>query len=434
MLRIALRLLAVALVVGAASWPDSARAADARVVASRVLEQWRAAGAKATLLPSRFLFDDQTLLVPVPALDGSSACTHVAIVAPRGLSFHAKLSDASSDPLLPETGARASSLAGVLELRRCDAGHVVRHVLVTADAGRGAVEIIVARSGGALPPLASVIPERTGGALPPVPETGALPPLAPPERRAELAEARAAREGATIAAREHVRANDDGNGEAELVLSPGCHRLEVFAVDPRSVRRGRRVRLDVDAELRDLDEERLLGRDRTEAPDARLEACVGKPTHVGLVFVGAPPESDVLVSEARWPLPIRLPDLWGSTARGKMARVVFTRHVAVPADDPIFLAQGASGVTPFPLPVEVGGCYVAVVGITHGRARSLQLRAIVGSRESSDERGAVDEASLVAFCVGAGESARVEVQTRGSGVRFGLAVYRVKSGVWEAGR
>ena len=32
--------------------------------------------------------------------------------------------------------------------------------------------------------------------------------------------------------------------------------------------------------------------------------------------------------------------------------------------------------------------YVAVVGMTHGHARSLQLRVMIGARESSDERGA----------------------------------------------
>jgi hypothetical protein len=415
------------------AWPGAARA-DARGVAMRVVEQWRAAGAKATLLPARFLFDDETVLVPIPAVEGPGACTHVAVVAARGLSFHAKLSDTSNDPLLPDTGGRASSLAGVLELRRCDAGRPVRHVVVTSDAGRGAVEIVVARSPGSLPTLASVIPERTGGALPPVPEAGVLPALPPPEKRAELAEARALRDGASIGARESVRAAEDGNGEGEITVGAGCHRLEVFAKDPRADRPGRRYRLDVDAELRDLVEDRLLARDRTEAPDARLEACVGRATRLGIVFVGAPPESSVIVTRASWPLPIRLPALWGPVPRSKMARVFFARHVAVPADEPVFVGQGASGTTPIPVPVEVGGCYLAVTAVTHGHARSFQLRAIVGARESTDERGATEEAALVAFCVHAHEGARIEVQARGAGVQWGLALYRVKSGVWEAGR
>lgn len=408
---------------------------DSREVASRVVEQWKRAGGAAQQLPTRFVFDDETILVPIPASRDDASCTHVALVAARGLSFHARLSDVSFDPLTaPEPGGRGSSLAGVLELHRCGGEHSIRHVVLTSDAGRGAIEVVVARSAAELPRLASIIPERTGGSLPPVPEAGSLPPLPVPEKRADSAEARAKREGAQTQRRETRRANEDGNGDEEIELPAGCHRIELFARDPRTDRPNRRFRLDVDAELRDPSEDRVLARDRTEAPDARLEACVGQATRVNLAFVGAPPGGEVLVSLASWPLPARLPPMWGPVARSKMARAMFTRHVAVPADDPVYLGQGSSGTTPFPLPVEIGGCYVAVVGVTHGHARSLQLRALVGARESTDERGAAEEAALAAFCVHAHEKARIEVHARGPAVSYGLAVFRVKSGVWEAGR
>jgi hypothetical protein len=117
-----------------------------------------------------------------------------------------------------------------------------------------------------------------------------------------------------------------------------------------------------------------------------------------------------------------------------MARVMFTRHVAAPGEEPVFLGQGSSGTTPFPVSVEVGGCYLAVVALTHGHARSLQVRAVLGARESTDERGANEEAALSAFCVNAHEPVRVEVHARGTGVGWGLALFRMKSGMWEAGR
>jgi hypothetical protein len=322
----------------------------------------------------------------------------------------------------------------VLELSRCGGEHPVRNVVVTSDAGRGTIEMVMARSPGELPSLAHVVPERTGGALPPAPEAGSLPPLPAPEKRADAAEARARREGARVQRRAVIHAGDDGNGEEEVELEAGCHRLEVFARDPRADSPRRRFRLDIDAELRDPSDDRVLARDRTEAPDARLEACVGETKRLSLAYVGAPPRGDVLLALASWPMPARLPAIWGPVARSKMARVMFARHVAVPADDPVYLAQGASGTTPFPLPVEVGGCYVAVAGVTHGHARALQLRALVGARESTDERGAAEEAALTAFCVNAYETARIEVHARGTGVAYGLAVFRVKSGVWEAGR
>ena len=427
-----LRALPAFVLAACALYPVDARA-DARIIASRVLEQWKTAGAKATMLPSRFVFDDETVLIPIPSVEGTGSCIHVAVIAARGLSFHAKLEGASNDPLLPDTGARANSLAGVLELRRCEP-RGVRHIQVTSDAGRGAVEVIVARSPGNLPNLPAVIPERTGGVLPPVPEAGMLPALAVPEKRAQAAEQRAQREGGTVVPRLGGRAGDDGSGEVEVTLQAGCHRLEVFARDPRADRPGRRARLDVDAELRDSSDDKLLARDRTEAPDARLEACVGRATTASIVFAGAPPATDVIVTRAGWVLPASLPEVWGPSARGRMARVLYTRHVAAPSEAPVFLAQGATGGTPLPLSVEVGGCYVAIVGVVRGTPRALQLRAFVGARESTDERGAADQAALTAFCVRAQETARLEVQARGAGVQWGLAVYRVRSGVWEIGR
>lgn len=425
-------LAAVVVAVPLLAVPRAARAeADAREVATLVESQWTRAGAHATMLPSRFVFDDETISIPIQP-DPTARCTHVAVLAGRGHSFHAKLGDAGADPLAPETGARAASVAGVLELRRCNGEGPVKSVVVTSDAGRGAIEIVVGHAPSPMPSLGSILPERTGGVLPPVPDAGALAPLPPPLVRADTAEARARRAGASIAARRTSTASEEGSGSEEVELPEGCHRLEVFGRDPRTERPGRRFRLDIDAELRDPEAERLLARDRTEAPDARVEACVGKPTVVTLGYVGAVPGTEVLVTRATWPLPARLPPLWGPATRSKMARAMFARHIAVPADDAVFLAQGSSGNTPLPIALEPGACYVAVAGIAHGHAKALQLRAIVGARESTDERGAAEEAALVAFCAKDQSAGRLEVHARGPGVGFGLAVYRVRSAMWEA--
>lgn len=421
-----------------ALWPAEAHADTAHEVTDRVLEQWRGAGGKVTLLPSRFLFDDETAVVPLPEVPDENdghGCTQVALIGARGLSFRARLSDASVDPLAPELGGRGASVAGVLELRRCGSDRPVRNLVVTSDAGRGALEIIVAHAPSALPALTTVVPERTGGPLPPIPDTGSLPVLPPQEKRADIAEARAKHEGAKIEKRGSLKAGDDGGGEDEVVLEPGCHRVELFARDPRMDRAGRRFRLDVDAELRDpTNSDRVLARDRTEAPDARLEACVGKTTHTTLVFAGAIPNGDVTTTLATWALPEHLPSMWGPIARSKMARVMFTRHIASPAEEPIYLAQGSSGTTPVPLSVEVGGCYMAVVALTHGHARALQIRTVIGTRESTDERGVAEEAALSSFCVNAQEDAHLEVHARGTAIGWGLALYRMKSGAWEQGK
>lgn len=422
---------ATLLAFGLPLWSGVAKA-DARDVAGRVVGEWRNAGAHAAVLPSRFLFEEESVIVALPS-DGDRACTQVAIIGARGLSFRARLSDAPTDPLQqPEPGGRASSSAGVIELRRCNPAHPVRHVVITTEAGRGTLEIVVGHSARPLPPLGSLIPERTGGALPQAPDAGALPALPPPEKRADLADGRARRDGATIQPRMTIHASADGGGEDDVDLDEGCHRIEVFGHEIARERPGRHFHLDVDAELKDGDH--LLARDRTEAPDARLETCVGATTRVTLAFAGAPPQSELLVTRGTWPIPGHLPLLWGPGTRSKMARVFFLRHVAAPPEEPVFLTQGSTGTTPVPLATEPGACYVAVAGIARGHARQLQLRVLAGARESVDERGAAEEAALAAFCVRDDEPAKLEVLARGTGVSWGLAIFRVQSRVWEPGR
>ena len=70
-----------------------------------------------------------------------------------------------------------------------------------------------------------------------------------------------------------------------------------------------------------------FARNRSDAPDARLDVCVGEVTKVGVLFAGSPPDAPVLVSHFQWSLPDRLPSFWGSEVRARMAHVLLSRHV-----------------------------------------------------------------------------------------------------------
>jgi hypothetical protein len=307
--------------------------------------------------------------------------------------------------------------------------------MVASDSGRGALETVVARSSKPLPPLRSVLPERSGGALMPVSEPGALPALPPPEKRAEIAEARATRDGATIATRATWQAGIDGTGGGHEILDPGCHTLQLFALDPRASRPSRRGKLDLDAEMRDEADDRILARDHTDAPDAQLDACVGEATHVGVAFAGSPPSAPVLVAHFAWQLPDNLPALWGGEARGRMAHVLLARHVASLPRAPVMLAQGGSGITPIPLSIEPGGCYLGVTTRTKEAARAIGLRVHVGSNDAFDDRGIDGDGAAVAFCAGNRTSALAEVEARGTQMLgWGFALFRLQSGVWEVPR
>ncbi len=429
--------LVVTLVAPAAS-------ADLRDLGARANDQWKASGAAVAAVPTRFIYDSETIAISLPPL-AAQRCTTVALIGARGLSFHAKFggaTDAQEEEEGPPDAAKArgASVAGLLELSHCDAAKSPNaalnrdRLIITSDAGRGAIEVVVARSKAVLPPLRTIFPERTGGLIPASPEPGILPPLPAQNRRADGAEARAKNEGGTVLPRQSWRAAEDGSGAGEIELDPGCHRLEIFGTDPRTANSARKFRLDIDAELRDADEDVILARDRTEAPDGHLEACVGGTTLGGVAFAGAVPGGNVIVTHSSWAIPSHLPLLWGSGPKAKMAAAILARSVIPPRDEPIFVAQGSAGLTPIVVSVEPGACYLVVVGVAHGNPRGLGVRAIVGSVEASDDRGVNDDSGAVAFCARDHDHARLEVDARGTSIAWGLGLYRVQTGLWEIGR
>jgi hypothetical protein len=420
-----------ALVGGALIVRAAPARADLHDEALRLAEAWKAEGASVIVDAPRFLDEgepdrDRHTVVVMPELP-EGECTTVVLLGSRGLGFHVKLADLGGDE--PQV-KRITSVAGAVAIERCGEAAPQR-ILVSSDSGRGAFETIAARSAKPLPPLRVALPERTGGTVLPALEPGTLPVLPPPEKRAEIAEARARRDGATIATRSSWETGPDRTGLGEDTLAPGCHVLQLFAVDPRTLRPGSRGRLDLDAEMRDADDERLVARDRSDAPDATLSKCVGATTRVEVTFAGATAGSTVLVTHFTWPLPDHLPALWGDDAKARMGHVLLVRHLPALRQDAIMLAQGGYGLTPVPLSLEAGGCYVAVATLVKEQARSIGLRVRVGATDAGDDRGIDDDGAAVAFCAGDTTHATAVVEARGTPLLgWGLALYRLQSGVW----
>jgi hypothetical protein len=402
------------------------RAAELHDEIERVAHGWEKSSTAVLVGPTRFLNDDQTEAFLLPALP-EGRCTTVLFLGSRGLGFHVTLDDAQDE----EPGHGHTSEAGALSIERC--GEVVPHrLLVTSDSGRGAIETVVARSEAPLPPVHTILPERMEGHVGVSPEPGALAALPAPGRRADTAELRASRDGAVILHRSVWIAGLDGSGAGEDTLDPGCHTLTLFAVDPRSPRPLRRARLDLDAELRNMADDRILARDRTDAPDATLSVCVGETTRVGILFAGSPPAQPVLVSHTVWPLPEHLPLVWGSQARARMGHVLLARHVSRLPTDPILLAQGGAGSTSVAVSIEPGACYLAIVSLVQGVGRAIGLRAHVGAHDAADDRGLDEDGATVTFCAGARSTTALQVEARGTPLLgWGLALYRLQSGQWD---
>ena len=220
----------------------------------------------------------------------------------------------------------------------------------------------------------------------------------------------------------------------KVSLEGGCHRIEVFAPDVRAARTARRRRLDVDAEIRDRDED-LLARDRTDNADARLELCVGEATDATVIFAGAPADLPVIVTHGWWPIPPHVPSLWGPEPRARMAHALLARKANAPPKEAVALYGGLAGSTAVPVSLEPGACYLAVAAVTNGHARGLGLRRRrSGRRESRDERTGDDDAAVVAFCARDHDLARLDVEARGASITWALALYRLEGSAWGGGR
>jgi len=420
-----------AFALAAAPAPARAEGETLRQAADRVADEWARGGALVLRSPTRFLFEGESFTLRVSGgATPPQACTTVALLGARGVSFHAKVAGTDDDPLSDDASTRAASIAGVLEMSACGAGaSALERLRVTFDAGRGPVESVVAESSRPLAPLRAVLPERTGGPLPPPPDAGPAPPLPPPGKRADFAEARARGDGAEVGERRTWTAAGDGSGAVKVMLEAGCHRLELFAPDARGVRGSRRRRLDVDAEIRN-EQDFLIARDRTDNADARLEACVGEETASTVIYAGAPSGAAVTVIHGFWPIPRHLPRLWGALARGRMARALLARHADAPPEDAVALFGGGAGMNPLPVPIEPGACYLAVAAVTEGHSRGLGLRVVVGARDARAERTTDDDAGAVAFCARDQTTARFEVEAHPVRVAWGLALFRVEGNVW----
>jgi hypothetical protein len=413
----------VALAAVALAFVRPARA-DLRELASRVADAYRAAGARVVVLQPKFLYDDETLVLVAPSADGAR-CTKMAIVGARGLSFHVGEGEEDSDHRHDDDG-HVYSVAGALEIDSCDVKPTP--VRVRSDAGRGAIEVVVAFSQAPLPGLRAVLPERVGGAMPAMVDPGPVPAMPPPEKRAEAAESAARRDGAAILPRAMATASADGAGVVHVRLDRGCHRIELFS--PESFGGRRKTRLDLDAELHEEAGDVLLARDRGEAADARLDVCAGERKETLLSFGGALAGAPIIIARATWPTPTAVPTIWGSDASRRFAGALRVRHVT-PTRTPVALYEGIVGSSSFVVPVEPGACYVAVAAATRGVPRGLVLRAVVGSDGHADERGTGDGAALVSFCTTDRDRARVTVEARGTSLAWGTAIYRMTSGGWE---
>jgi len=293
---------------------------------------------------------------------------------------------------------------------------------------RSALETVIAVGDRPAPAIAEALPERSSGPVAPLADPGPRSGLEPQVSRARQAEQRAKNSGASGVRVQTFSSEGDGTGREALRIEEGCHRIEMF-----SDLLGKRP-VDLDAELRETATERLVARDRSDAPDVRLDLCAGATMGVELLYAGAPGAVPVMLLDAVYPLPKGVPTTWGARARAGLSAALWRRRIPLVEERPIEQRLGVAGVTTIPISVEPGSCYVAALATIRGEPRSITLSARVDTRVAFDSNAGLVDGAAVAFCSAGDDWARIEAEVRGSAVSWVLAAWQLGRRPFDEGR
>jgi hypothetical protein len=417
---------------GAISLMAGRAGADLGPDADELAKKWAGSGQQTTRLPPMFLEQGRPRAVRLPdaALDPkSTACTTVAFLSGRSTDFVVRVDPVMSPKHHAMGGRFERSIVGSVWLSECGAAReALSRLAIELRIARSTVEIVVAVGPTPALRIAEALPERDSGPVAAPADPGPRSALEPMATRARRAEQRARGLAAQSIRFQTLTAESDGTGRESISLEEGCHRVELFAD-----LLGKHA-IDLDAELRDSSSERLLARDRSDAPDVRLDLCVGATTGADLVFAGAPGAVHVTLMDAAFPLPKGAPTMWGARARAGVAAALFRRKLVGIESEPIEQRLGVSGVTMIPIPIEPGGCYLGALAAMRGEARAMSLSAKVDTRITYDATAGLTEGAAVAFCSNGSDKAYFDVEVRGSAVAWVLDVWHVGSRPFDEGR
>jgi hypothetical protein len=391
-----------------------------------LLTSWRRAGASVERAGTVFLLSGEARSVALPrARRGAPRCLRVVALAERAIGFAVAPGTVAPGALATNLEALSGigfqpSEAGVAQLENCSrSAKSLRRITVTMAAGRGAIEIIVMRYDDEPPAVDRVLPERAIGFSAPRSEIAPLA-LAPLRERLERSHQLAKNDAAAAVVDIRTRATSQGAGSMVMRLSGGCHRVSVL-----SETQGQGV-VDVDAEARLAQSHLVLARDRSHAPDGRLDFCVADSERVELRFVGAASSSSVVVVDAHWPLPSGLPHHWGRQASAGLAWALFRRRTPAVSHAPNLLVMGPVGTTVVPLTVEPGACYLVALTLARGEALGGRLSVHVAGETRYDDAGDEPRSAALTFCAPPGvDRAELEVDLRGGSAWWGAALWRL---------
>jgi hypothetical protein len=262
-------------------------------------------------------------------------------------------------------------------------------------------------------PLGDVLPARNAGPSAPAGNPGPAPRREPIAERLRRFRLRASEAGA----RAHDELRLPGDGFARLSLEPGCHRLLVTSEQAGSF----------DLLLRDAAEpepepERYPA---SEVGDVVRELCTARPRSLLASVDGEGAQPDRRLVLARFDLPRGLPGRFGPQAAEQLLRALGGSTAPKKLGPLVLTALGAQGQTPFSRPLLPRTCYLGAAAAIHGQALRLSLTARTGTSSSESSSGEEGPGPRLGFCTGKDGRVELEVEARGLGVAWLLALFQV---------
>jgi len=362
-----------------------------------------------------FLVSGESRAVSIPRT-GDATCTTVVALAERHVEF--SLTEVPAAALGAQAKPAQKSSAGVARVDSCSGLVAPARVVVTMASARATIELLVVRHKRLPTSVDLILPERATGPVAPRGDPGAPLPVDSVADRVARSDNAARLDGARTVVRVTTRATERGRGSMLLRLSGGCHRLVVIAERQRDDQR-----LDVDADVRHRGKKRAIALDRSHAPDARLDFCIGERGSVELRFTGVDAPASVVVLDAHWPPVDVIPEHWGSSARASVGWALHRRHAPQMTRPPLREFMGSGGVTFMPIAVEPGSCYMAAFGVVRGDVSAARISAEVGGKIHYDDATDVTRAAAVTFCTTSQRHALLKLDMRARLAWWRLAVW-----------
>lgn len=347
-------------------------------------------------------------MLPAWALDeAAGTCTTLVFLAPIPTQFVVHVHPWPGQPSV------LASSAGALELTRCGADRVsLLGVAVELRSPRAVVHTLAAVTDDAPAALSLTLPEREAGPAAAIDDPGPPAPRAPLDERLRRFE-RAARNAGAASVEVSLLPSP---GYVRLALAPGCHRLLASGDDgapPYALL------------LHKNDEEKPERLGPSETGDVSYELCNVRPLRLSVSLETAGAEAERKLALGHFPLPAGLPARFGAEVAERLLQALGGSQAPQRLGALVAASLGAQGRTSLPRSLLPRTCYVAAALPVHGALQTLSLGVRAGAFNAEASSSDARPTARVGFCTGKSGRVELDVEGRGLGLAWLLAVFQM---------